>query len=117
MHLLRLTLANRTPLRLYKAYRDLWKALALGEAKESALAKCEKVYGASIAARCRAAHSTPNGLFDPQIWPQCPNCEACALASSCLHDAIMHTWDAPVLRMRYAKGYSVPGRDRHDAPI
>ena len=86
--------ANRTPLRLYKAYRDLWKALALGEAKESALAKCEKVYGASIAARCRAAHSTPNGLFDPQIWPQCPNCEACALASSCLHDAIMHTWDA-----------------------
>lgn len=22
-----------------------------------------------------------------------------------------------VLRMRYAKGYSVPGRDRHDAPV
>ncbi len=84
--------ADQVPLRLYRAYRDYWRALAAGEAEETALAACEAAYGAQIAARCRAAHATPNGLFDPRIWPQCPDCEACALASRCLRDAIEHTW-------------------------
>lgn len=86
--------AARTPLRLYKAYRDFWRELASGEEKESALAKCEAVYGAGVAARCRAAHSTPKDLFDPQIWPQCPDCKACALAPRCLRSAILRTWDS-----------------------
>ena len=86
--------AHRTPMRLYKAYREFWQALASGATKEFALAECEKVYGASLAARCRAAHSTPNGLFDPRIWPQCPNCGGCALAPSCIRNAITHTWDS-----------------------
>ena len=86
--------AHRTPMRLYKAYRALWRALASGATKESALAECEKVYGASLATRCRAAHSTPSGLFDPRIWPQCPNCGVCALAPYCIRNAITCTWDS-----------------------
>ena len=86
--------ANQTPRRLYRAYRDFWRALEAGEDEASALASCEKVYGATLAERCRTARLTPNGLFDPQIWPQCPNCHTCALASRCLRDAMVQTWDS-----------------------
>lgn len=85
--------ANRAPRRLYQAYRAFWRALDSGEDEAAALASCERVYGANLAASCRAAHSTPNGLFDPQIWPQCPNCNACALAPRCPREAIVQTWD------------------------
>lgn len=85
--------ANRAPRRLYQAYRAFWRALDSGEDEAAALASCERVYGANLAARCRAAHSTPNGLFDPQIWPQCPNCNACALAPRCPREAIVQTWN------------------------
>lgn len=86
--------ANRAPRRLYRAYRDFWRALEAGEDEASALASCEKVYGATLAERCRTAHLAPNGLFDPRIWPQCPNCHTCALASRCLRDAMVQTWDS-----------------------